>query len=476
VVVQIREQDNTALNGVQVLIASLRYTLGAPIDMTFFEETIAAISTAPGIGAIAVVRLSGKDAQKIAKIIFRRKEKSEVQEFKANHATFGYVIDPRSGDTVDEVVLTAFIAPHSYTGEDLIEISCHGGPVVTAEILAILLNEGARLARPGEFTQRAFMAGRIDLTQAEAVLDVIQAKTSRQGRRALSALAGVLGERIRKVRNNIMELLTRVVAGIDFPEEIGDAPEPEIERVVNEALIELEDLAKTARTGRFLREGLKLAIVGRPNAGKSSLLNRLLQFERAIVTDIPGTTRDSLEEMLDLNGIPIVLVDTAGIRHTEDQVEQIGIAESDLALVVVDATQGIGEPEKQIIDLLGDKPRIMVKNKIDVARGKANGDEAVGISALTGENINELTQAIEQFVFEDKTAREGPSLNARQAELCLKAAASLRLVITTVEAGYPQDCLATDLKTAVDALSEISGQSVSEEVITQVFATFCIGK
>jgi tRNA modification GTPase len=449
--------------------------------MIFFDETIAAISTAPGIGAIAVVRVSGKDALKIAKIIFRRGSDLEVQEFKANFATHGFIVDPISGDTIDEVILTPFIAPHTYTGEDLIEISCHGGPVVTAEILSLLINNGARLARPGEFTQRAFMAGRIDLTQAEAVLDVIQAKTSRQGRRALSALTGVLGERIRKVRNDIMELLTRVVAGIDFPEEIGDAPEPEIDRVVREALVELDDLARTARTGRFLREGLRLAIVGRPNAGKSSLLNRLLQFERAIVTDIPGTTRDSLEELLDLNGIPIVLVDTAGIRHTEDQVEQIGIArskkaiaESDLALIVVDATQGEGDPERQILDLLGDKPHFLVRNKIDVAGGTADG--GIAISALTGQNIDALTQAIETFVFEDKSSREGPSLNARQAELCLKAASALRLVLTTVEAGYPQDCLATDLKTAVDALSEISGQSVSEEVITQVFATFCIGK
>lgn len=449
--------------------------------MTNFDETIAAISTAPGIGALAVVRVSGTNAISIAKIIFRRgDQKREVPEFKANFALHGFVVDPISGDTIDEVVITPFLAPHTYTGEDLVEISCHGGPIITAEILQLLLNNGARLARPGEFTMRAFMAGRIDLTQAEAVLDVIQAKTSRQGRRALSALTGALGDRIRIVRNNILELLTRVVAGIDFPEEIGDAPEPEIERVCKEALSELDDLARTARTGRFLREGLRLAIVGRPNAGKSSLLNRLLQFERAIVTDIPGTTRDSLEEMLDLNGIPIVLVDTAGIRNTEDQVEQIGIerskkaiAESDLALIVVDATQGEGEPEQQIRELLADKPHITIQNKIDLA-GTTHG--GIGISALTGQNINDLTQAIETFVFEDKTAREGPSLNARQAELCLKAAAALRLVLSTVEAGYPQDCLATDLKTAVDALSEISGQSVSEEVITQVFATFCIGK
>lgn len=457
--------------------------------MIFFDETIAAISTAPGVGAIAVVRASGKNALEIAKKIFRSGGGTvEVAQFKPNFATHGYIVDPKSGDTIDEVVLTAFQAPHTYTGEDLVEISCHGGPVVTAEILALLLTNGARLARPGEFTQRAFMAGKIDLTQAEAVLDIIQAKTMRQGRRALSALGGSLGERIRAVRNDLLELLTRIVAGIDFPEEIGDAPEPEVEKVIAGALQHLDELAKTARTGRYLRDGLKVAIVGRPNAGKSSLLNRLLQFERAIVTDIPGTTRDSLEEMLDINGIPIVLIDTAGIRHTEDQVEQIGIerskkaiVESDLALFVLDVTQGWGQPDVQIAELLTGKPYILIWNKNDVPAKHElyqlnDSIASIKISAITGENIDKLTAAIESFVFGDQSLREGPSLNARQAELCLKAAAALRLVESTLQAGYPQDCLATDLKTAVDALSEISGQSVSEEVITQVFATFCIGK
>lgn len=461
--------------------------------MTFFDETIAAISTAPGVGAIAVVRLSGPQSLNLARKIFRQpKSLTAEPDFKPNHAMHGFVIDPATGEMIDEVVITTFMAPHTYTGEDLAEISCHGGPVVTAEILSVLLNNGARLAKPGEFTQRAFFAGRIDLTQAEAVLDVIQAKTTRQGRRALSALKGALGERIRRVRNDVLELLTRVVAGIDFPEEIGDTPEPDVQRVVETALRELDDLARTARSGRFLREGLRLAIVGRPNAGKSSLLNRLLQFERAIVTDIPGTTRDSLEEMLDLNGVPVVLIDTAGIRQTDDQVEQIGIERSkhaiqnsDIALFVVDLTQGWSDAEDQIADLLNDKPFILIGNKIDI-RKDANVEKSVpsalqpmcinNISAITGENIEALCKSIEQFVFQDEAASEAPSLNARQAELCLKAAAALRLVQSTTEAGYPQDCLATDLKTAVDALSEISGQSVSEEVITQVFATFCIGK
>jgi tRNA modification GTPase len=462
--------------------------------MRNFDDTIAAISTPPGIGAIAVVRMSGPQSFQIAKSIFRRGSSSTENTkdlLKSHHAAFGQIIDPDSQQCIDEVVLTAFRSPHTYTGEDIVEISCHGSPVVASEILHLLLRSGARLAGPGEFTERAFLSGRIDLTQAEAVLDVIQAKTSMQGRRALSALSGKLGQRIRQVRELLMAVLTRIVAGIDFPEEIGDAPEPEVQLNVQNALAELRDLARTARSGKYLRDGLRLAIVGRPNAGKSSLLNQLLKYERAIVTDIPGTTRDALEELLDLNGIPVVLVDTAGIRPTEDQVERIGIErskkaidESDLVLLVIDVVMGWEQPEQQILELLGGKPYILIANKIDLfsqfdimsLRVPENCVERVSISAQTGANIAGLTQAIEQFVYQDASQREGPSLNSRQGELCLKAADALELVLQTLSQGLPQDCLATDLKTAVDALSEISGESVSEEVITQVFATFCIGK
>ena len=494
--------------------------------MMIFEDTIAAISTPPGTGALAVVRLSGSRAFEIAQKIFLvgRKKSSLNAEFRpeelTHQATYGFIFNPETREHIDEVVITPFKRPQTYTGEDLVEITCHGGPVITAEILSLVLKLGARLARRGEFTERAFLSGRIDLTQAEAVLDIIQAKTTRQGRRALSALEGGLGVRIKSVRDQLVELLTRIVAGIDFPEEIGDAPEPEVHKVVRHSIDQLDDLSRTARSGRFLRDGLKIAIVGRPNAGKSSLLNQLLKFERAIVTDIPGTTRDSLEELLDLNGVPVVLIDTAGIRPTEDQVELIGIErtkkainESDLVLFVVDLKEGWGTPEQEIADLLPDKPFLLVGNKLDIAAdtkaklnyetrdpisavsavsvviavsadgadGASAGQSGVAagevfISAKTGERIDDLTAAIEGFVFQDEQSREGPSLNARQGELCIKAAKALHLVETTLEAGYPQDCLATDLKTAVDALSEISGESVSEEVITQVFATFCIGK
>lgn len=466
--------------------------------MINFEDTIAAISTPPGVGALAVVRLSGLSALKIAREIFsagkRNSEKSaEIPELKNHFASYGFIVDPASQEVLDEVVLTPFHGPNSYTGEDLIEITCHGGQVVTAEILSLLLRSGARLAHRGEFTQRAFLNGRLDLTQAEAVLDIIQAKTSRQGRSALSALGGELGESIRLVRADLMKVLTRIVAGLDFPEEMGDAPEAEVEQVVRHCLDRLSCLERTALSGRYLREGLRLAIVGRPNAGKSSLLNQLLKFERAIVTDVPGTTRDSLEELLDLNGIPIILVDTAGIRHTDDHVEKIGIertktaiTQCDLVLFVMDLSQGWGEEEEEITRIVGEQPFLLVGNKLDLCPGtpaekpdRANLPSCLAqifISAKTGNHMDDLTGHIESFVFANTDKREGPSLNSRQAALCLKAASALRLVEGTLAAGYPQDCLATDLKTAVDALSEISGESVSEEIIAEVFARFCIGK
>lgn len=470
-----------------------------PKETTMFksDDTIAAISTAPGLGAISVVRLTGRGTEKILQEIFststKLSEETTFSPLPSRVATHGYIYDPYSKDLIDEIVVTFYKGPRSYTGEDLAELSCHGSPVISRELLELLLRRGARLARRGEFTERAFLNGRMDLTQAEAVLDVIQARTSRQSRCAISALTGYLGEQIKATRADLMTLLTRIVAGIDFPEEIGDAPEPEVERVVSAALASLTALAQTARSGKFLREGVKLSIVGRPNAGKSSLLNQLLNFERAIVTDIPGTTRDAIEETLDINGIPVTLVDTAGIRDTDDVVEKIGIQrstraieESDLVLLVVDLEQGWGAPETQIAQLIGNRPCIVTGNKLDLCttagaplednREIAACVAIIMLSAATGQNMSDLTATIEQWVFKDNALSTGPTLNLRQSELCIRAAESLAHVQETMTHGLPQDCLATDLKIAVDALSEMSGELVTEQMISQVFATFCIGK
>ncbi|HEY9733675.1 MAG TPA: tRNA uridine-5-carboxymethylaminomethyl(34) synthesis GTPase MnmE [Drouetiella sp.] len=458
------------------------------------QETIAAISTAPGTGAIAIVRMTGPEAWDITgKFFCSKKNKPLIDSFKTHTAIHGFVRDQKTEQIVDEVVVIPYKGPNSYTGEDLIEINCHGGQIVTSEILSLCLANGARLARQGEFTQRAYLNGRMDLTQAEAVLDVIQAKTGLQSRFAVSALKGELGGQIEKVRVNLVELLSRIVAGLDFPEEVGDMPLDDLEKIVHDAIKELQVLLSTARSGRFLREGVRVAIAGKPNAGKSSLLNQLLKFERAIVTDVPGTTRDSLEELLDMNGIPVLLIDTAGIRSTEDQVEQIGIertrkaiAQSDLVLLVTDILSGWTEDDQLVLDLVADRPHIILANKLDVQPNFAFTEQyasnaqclaKISISAKNGDGMQDLSDAVEKWVFNDQQLKDaGGSLNARQGELCERALRSLALVQETAKNDMPQDCLATDLKMAIDSLYEMSGEMVSEAIITNVFARFCIGK
>lgn len=461
------------------------------------SDTICAVSTAPGVGAIAVIRLSGEQAFAMINKMFSKSVEyhadSFVKNLKSHQALHGYIFDPKSLEKLDEVVVVPYKAPHSYTGEDVIEISCHGSPVIANEILRLCLNLGGRLAKPGEFTMRAFLAGRMDLTQAEAVLDLIQAKTSKQSKNALSALAGDLGKQVSLVRDELFAALSAVTAGIDFPDEVGEADTIKIASVVDASIVRLEKLSQTARSGRFLREGLRVSICGRPNAGKSSLLNQLLQFERAIVTDIPGTTRDSIEEILDLAGIPVILVDTAGIRVTDDHVEKIGIQrtekalrESDLVLLATDCLEGFGEAEEKILQTIFGKPFILLANKIDLACGKrpnhypeslASCLACLEISAKTGQGIDELTRVIQNWVFQDQSQTDvGASLNNRQAELADKAISALEQVRETLSSGLPQDCLSVDLKASCDALSELSGQAVTEEVITKVFASFCIGK
>ena len=459
------------------------------MSLLVFDDTIAAISTPAGAGAIAIVRLSGRDSWKIASTLF-----SGVREkWTAQVAMHGYIKDIQTNQLVDEVVLIPYKNPNTYTGEDLIEINCHGSAVITSEVLNLCLKGGARLARNGEFTQRAFLNGRMDLTQAEAVYDLIQAKTSRQSRLALSALNGELGEQIKVARQELIELLSRVVAGIDFPEEVGELPFDDLSDALNRISEKLKKLAATSRSGRFLRDGLRLAIVGKPNAGKSSLLNQLLQFERAIVTDIAGTTRDSLEEMLDINGIPVILTDTAGIRETKDTVEKIGIERSakavemaDIVLLVCDLTNNWTEDDQLILQMIGKKPFVLLGNKVDLTGSERFAEIAthapgamttIAISAKTGANMEQFTAWIESFVMQGEQLHEaGGSLNARQGELCEKALESLVIAQETVLNAMPQDCLAVDLKSAIDNLSEVCGESVSEEVITNVFARFCIGK
>ncbi len=463
------------------------------------QDTIAAISTAPGTGAIAIVRISGPKSIGILEKIFSSSPESFKPincESRSHEAIHGYIWDPANGELVDDVVAITYRGPITYTGEDIVEINCHGSPLLTREILDLLMRLGARLSERGEFTKRAFLAGRMDLTQAEAVLDLIQARTTRQSRLAVNVLKGQLGQRIKEIRGTLMELLARLVAGIDFPEEVGELPLDDIAPIVDQAKSDLERLRKTARSGRFLRDGLRLSIVGRPNAGKSSLLNQFLAFERAIVTEVPGTTRDSIEEPFDINGIPVILIDTAGVRITDDRVEKIGIErtgraidESDLVLLVCDLTEQWGSEEEEVLKLLNGQPYIEVWNKHDVSQNGTgrNADDAppenridvTKISAKTGNGLDDLKSKIENFVIADSKSvltEAGGTLNQRQDELCLRASTALDDLKISVDNGMPEDCLATDLKTAIHCLSEACGDEVTEELITEVFSRFCIGK
>lgn len=398
----------------------------------------------------------------------------------------GFILQPQTQICVDDVVLIPYKEPASYTGEDLVEINCHGSPVIAREILELILSLGARLARPGEFTQRAYLSGKMDLTQAEAVMDLIQSKTKSQSRQAQAALSGQIGSKISNVRSDLVELLTRITAGIDFPEEVGEVPLDDLERIVVDSKARLTSLAQTMRAGRFLREGLRVSIVGQPNVGKSSLLNQFLKFERAIVTEIPGTTRDSIEELVELAGVPVLLVDTAGIRNTQDRVEQIGIdrtvasiEQADLVLFMIDGSKEFDHIDQKIESMIAEKPFIMVKNKIDLGEAKNKMPEdaidQISISAKSGDGMDQLGECLARFVFSGSQDK-GASVNERQGELCLKALQSLVLLERAVSDDFPQDCLATDLKEAIIALSQACGTEVSEEVITQVFARFCIGK
>lgn len=476
------------------------------------NDTIAALSSAPGLGAIAIVRVSGPDAIGITARIFNAKQKNLESDSQgkwnavSHKAYVGQIIEPASGEAIDEVVAIVYRAPHTYTGEDLVEINCHGSPVVTRKITDLLLNTGCRLAQKGEFTKRAFLNGRIDLTQAEAVLDLLTSKTERQSRLALTALKGALGDEIKLVRKSLMQLMTRITAGIDFPEEVGELPFDDIAGILETSIEKLAELDRTSRSGRYLRTGLKLAIVGRPNAGKSSLMNKLLKFERAIVTDIPGTTRDSIEEPVDINGLPVILIDTAGVRDTKDTVEQIGIdrtikaiAEADLTLLLIDGQTGPGDDEKEIVAELAKRqtPVLIALSKSDLAPEARwtradiqkqfgtslhfalaeSADEPLKISSTTGDGLNRLRSAIEIFATQGSHLQElGGSLNERQSQLCKRALASLADAQKTVRAGLPQDCLSTDLRGSLDALDEIAGDVVTEEIITEVFNNFCIGK
>lgn len=458
------------------------------------DDTIAAISTPLGEGGIGIVRVSGKDALQIADKIFVGSRKKSLEELPSHSLNYGRIIDPDSGQVIDEVLLSVMRAPRTYTREDIVEINCHGGIVPTKRVLELVLEKGARLAEPGEFTKRAFLNGRIDLSQAEAVMDLIRAQTDMGLAVAVNQLEGGLSKRVNSIRDILLEVLAHIEASIDFPEE--DIEEMSIEeiktRIVN-AVKEIDKLLDTANTGKIIKEGLKTVIIGKPNVGKSSLLNALLQEKRAIVADIPGTTRDIIEEVINIKGIPLKIVDTAGIRETEDIVEKIGVersreffAKADLVLLVLDAADELTKEDIMIMELIGEKKTIILINKTDLPQKLDEervmnmvGDKPVlKISVKENLGIEDLKDTITQIFFKGKLKSRDNTMitNIRHRDALKKAKENLVDAIKTIDAGMPLDCISIDIKEAWNRIGEITGETVKEDILNEIFRRFCIGK
>lgn len=459
------------------------------IDMITKEfDTIAAISTPLGEGAIGIVRLSGTDSFKIAQKIFKGKNLNSVASHTLN---YGHIVDPDKDEILDEVMVGAMRSPKTFTREDIIEINTHGGIAVTNEILQLVIREGARLAEPGEFTKRAFLNGRVDLTQAEAVMDIIRAKTDKAMNIAVKQLDGSLSDLINNTRQEILNTLAQVEVNIDYPEY--DDVEEATTEIIREKTTEFEalltNLLKTARRGKILREGISTAIIGRPNVGKSSLLNNLLREEKAIVTDIEGTTRDVIEEYVNINGVPLKLVDTAGIRETEDIVEQIGVErskkalkEADLVLLVLNASEPLTDQDRQLLEISQDSNRIILLNKVDLPQ-QIELDEIpadhIRISVLKNQNIDQIEDRINALFLENAGLVEQDATylsNARHISLIEKAVEALQAVNEGLALGMPVDLLQVDLTRTWEILGEITGDAAPDELITQLFSQFCLGK
>ncbi|MGB9976608.1 tRNA uridine-5-carboxymethylaminomethyl(34) synthesis GTPase MnmE [Thermovenabulum sp.] len=458
------------------------------------EDTIAAISTPMGEGGIGIIRISGEESFKIAKKLFYPKSKISFEEMKPRTMYLGNIYDDEEKYVVDEVLLVKFKAPNSYTTEDMVEIHSHGGFTAVRKILNLVLRNGARLAQPGEFTKRAFINGRIDLSQAEAVIDIIRAKTDKALKVAVDQLKGKISEKIKEIMDSLLSVIALVEANIDFPEEeIPEASPDIILKNIYYNIERLNNLKEKAGAGKILREGISTVIIGKPNVGKSSLLNALLMEKRAIVTEIPGTTRDVIEEYINVKGIPIKIIDTAGIRDTKDPVEKIGVERAmekvqgaELVLFVVDAFGELEEEDYKIIENIREKRLLIIFNKIDLGqkideqkvKELLPGKRIVKISALRDEGIELLREEIyELIVNEVGSLEEGIIITAqRHIEAINKAIESLKEAQITVENNLPMEISAIYIREAWEYLGEITGDSVKEDILDAIFENFCIGK
>lgn len=455
-------------------------------------DTIAAIATNLGESGISIIRVSGDKALKIVSSIFKGKNDKKLDDIKTYTMRYGFIIDKDTGETLDEVIVSYMKGPRSFTAEDTVEINCHGGLVVTKRILEEVIKAGARIAEPGEFTKRAFLNGRIDLSQAEAVIDIIRAKTELSAKSALEQSNGKISREIKELRHGLLEIIASIEATVDYPEDdLEEVTSEKAKAQVEDILKSVEALLNSADEGKILREGLNTVIVGKPNVGKSSLLNALLMESRAIVTEVPGTTRDIIEEYISIDGIPIKIVDTAGIRETEDVVERIGVEKSrekiesaDLVVLVLDASRKIDEEDKEVIEFIKDKKYIVLLNKTDLelqidkdSIKDLNSDYIIEISAKTGEGLDKFKQVIKELFFRGEvTAKEVMITNARHKEALIRTRESLISAIGALDNTFAIDLASIDLRNAWRSLGEINGDTVEEDIIDTIFSKFCLGK
>lgn len=462
----------------------------------YLSDTIAAIATPPGIGGVGIIRVSGSEAFSIVNRLFSSQGTLDLRKRPNKTIQYGYIVDPDTPDRhiIDEVLLLLMKGPHSYTAEDVIEIQCHGGMVSVRSILQLLLVNGVRLAEPGEFTKRAFLNGRIDLTQAEAIIDIIDAKTEDSLSLAVQQLDGTVSTYIHEVREQLMAMIARLEVTIDYPEE--DIEEVTLEEVRDGLLPimnDMDDLLATAQTGRLIRDGIMAVIVGRPNAGKSSLLNALLRENRAIVTDIPGTTRDSIEEYMNVEGIPLRLIDTAGLRHTEDTIEAMGVQkakdymqQADMILCVIDGSTPLTAEEIDILQSVSGKQTIVLINKSDVAQVVTTHDiNQIGtytaietISAKAGDGTRILNHWVKELVYGGQVAHHQQAVlsNVRHISLMESAKSQLLEAMASIDSAMPVDLVVTDIRGAWEALGDITGDTIRESLVDELFSRFCLGK
>jgi tRNA modification GTPase len=453
-------------------------------------DTIAAIATPVGEGGISIIRISGSNSLDIVNKIFKAKNNKSILDMKSYTMRYGYIIN--AGDIIDEVIVSFMKGPKSFTSEDIVEINCHGGVVSTNKVLDSVIRFGARLAEPGEFTKRAFLNGRIDLSQAEAVIDIIRAKTDLSMKSALAQSQGLLSQEINKLKEHLLNVLALIEYDVDFTED-EEEPDETIPIRVEENLVESIDkinkLIANAEEGKILREGLNMVIIGKPNVGKSSLLNYLLQEKRAIVTDIPGTTRDVIEEYINLDGIPVKIVDTAGIRETEDVVEKIGVEkskekidEADLVVLMLDISRDFEEEDREIVNYIKDKKHIVLLNKVDLDY-KINRDSLMDlenileVSIKNDEGIEAFKDKIKELFFGGKLQSESIIIsNTRHKEALYRSKENCELALKSVRKNEFLDLISIYVTSGLKALGEITGSEIEEDLVNKIFSEFCVGK